>query len=343
MRYDVGSEWRGVRSKVSWMAGVLLASFAAAAFAAKGPPSEKAVPIFPGAKEMADPGEEPETGDHIRSAYVKRYTTRAMPEEVFAFYRQRFSPKAAIDDETQPPRGKTSEVALDLNYHSFEDMMSKGEGEAQRAMLRRSGRKPHAPDKWISIAYFQWTKTEPNGDRSEFQVAVWDGGHEGAGGYEPETQITVKRTTYKSEAAMADEEEQADEREFAARVRRLAGSSFGAADVGLPEYPGARKDAETTHAIRTSMGADAVAYRTKDPVERVAAFYQKQRGLRPMGPADKQSAGFQGGCKEQKIPLLKQTIVTGCDVQVTIQNPWMNPKTGKLMSDTLITIVRGGE
>jgi len=54
----------------------------------------------------------------------------------------------------------------------------------------------------------------------------------------------------------------------------------------------------------------------------VVAFYKKEPGLEFMGES-KEGAMFRKG-----------------NVDVTIQTPWMNMKTGQLMKDILITIVR---
>jgi len=53
----------------------------------------------------------------------------------------------------------------------------------------------------------------------------------------------------------------------------------------------------------------------------VVEFYKKQPGLEFMG-GGKESAMFKKG-----------------DVDITIQNPWMDMKSGKMMTDTLITIL----
>lgn len=89
-----------------------------------------------------------------------------------------------------------------------------------------------------------------------------------------------------------------------------------------PVYPGAKADAAVAAELKKSMKIDAQTYRTGDSVEKVASFYKSQK-LKEMPGADKQQAGF-----------------TGEGVHVTIQNPWMDMKSGKLNNDTLISIVK---
>jgi hypothetical protein len=94
---------------------------------------------------------------------------------------------------------------------------------------------------------------------------------------------------------------------------------------GVPVYPGAKYDAETTKAVKDMMQTEAACYRTGDPISRVAAFYQKE-GLKSMGDVTKEGALFRKGM-----------------IDVTMQSPWMNMKTGAMMKDTLISIVKNKE
>jgi hypothetical protein len=94
---------------------------------------------------------------------------------------------------------------------------------------------------------------------------------------------------------------------------------------GVTVYPGAKYDAETSKAVKDMMQMDTACYRTGDPVAKVAAFYQKQ-GLSSVGEVTKEGAFFKKG-----------------KIDVTMQSPWMNMKTGALMQDTLISIVQNKE
>ena len=94
---------------------------------------------------------------------------------------------------------------------------------------------------------------------------------------------------------------------------------------GVPVYPGAKFDAETSKAVRDMMQMKVACYRTVDPVAKVAVFYQKQ-DLSSMGDVTKEGVFF----KKRKI-------------DITIQSPWMHMKTGAIMKDTLISIVQNKE
>jgi len=91
---------------------------------------------------------------------------------------------------------------------------------------------------------------------------------------------------------------------------------------GIPVYDGAKYDASTSKTVSESMSINAACYRTNDPLAKVVEFYKKQPGLEFMG-GDKESAMFKKG-----------------DVDITIQSPWMDMKSGKMMKDTLISIVK---
>lgn len=113
-----------------------------------------------------------------------------------------------------------------------------------------------------------------------------------------------------------------------------------AQDSGIAVYPGAKQDAATTGFLRSQMGVDGAAYRTADSLQKVAAFYQQQPGMKPMGDATKDSAAFVAGCREEYNAVLKKKMSTGCTHHVTVQNPWMDMKTGKMVADTLVSVVK---
>lgn|GEM_PF-1195002 len=124
---------------------------------------------------------------------------------------------------------------------------------------------------------------------------------------------------------------------LAALVALPAGAQ---APAGIAVYPGAKPDAATTEFLRSQMGVEGAAYRTNDSLQKVAAFYQQQPGTKPMGDATKDSVAFVAGCKEEFNAVLKKKMSAGCTHHVTVQNPWMDMKTGKLVADTLVSVVK---
>jgi len=66
----------------------------------------------------------------------------------------------------------------------------------------------------------------------------------------------------------------------------------------------------------------SAAYRTDDSVDKVIDFYKKQAGFTLVGEPTKEGAMFRKG-----------------KMDVTIQSPWMDTTTGKMMKDTLISLV----
>ena len=129
-----------------------------------------------------------------------------------------------------------------------------------------------------------------------------------------------------------------------AAVCTIAGASEGGAALdpakaGIPVYPGAKADGATSAFLRESLGMTGAAYRSGDGVAKVVAFYDKQAGMKKMPGATGEQAGFSAGCKGEFNRILKKEIQT-CAYQVTVQNPWMDMKTGQLVRDTLISIVK---
>jgi hypothetical protein len=111
---------------------------------------------------------------------------------------------------------------------------------------------------------------------------------------------------------------------FVATLACLA--AIGAANaeerLGVTVYPGAKYDADTSKAVKEMTQGETACFTTADPVAKVAAFYRTQ-GLKAIGDATGEGAMFKKGA-----------------VDVTIQSPWMNMKSGAMMKDTLVSIVK---
>ena len=91
---------------------------------------------------------------------------------------------------------------------------------------------------------------------------------------------------------------------------------------GVQVYDGAKYDAETSQVLVTAMKVDGACYRTGATPAQVNEFYKKQPGTTEVHSSAK------GG-------MFKKG-----NVQITVQSPWMNMKTGQQMKDTLISIVK---
>jgi len=91
---------------------------------------------------------------------------------------------------------------------------------------------------------------------------------------------------------------------------------------GVQVYPGAKLDEATTKFLTESMGVNGKAFRTADPVAKVAEFYKTQ------------------GLNEIMVTEEGAMFKKGDDVDITLQNPWQNTQTGKMEKDTLISIVK---
>ena len=90
---------------------------------------------------------------------------------------------------------------------------------------------------------------------------------------------------------------------------------------GVPVYAGAKLDADTT-TILAKMVGQAAAYRSPDALAKITAFYSKLPGVKVVHTDDKGAMFNLNG------------------VNITLQNPWMDMKTGALNKDTLISIVK---
>ena len=105
-----------------------------------------------------------------------------------------------------------------------------------------------------------------------------------------------------------------------AAVVSILALSAPAAAKDVPVYPGARADAGVAADLKKQMKIDATFHRTSDSVAKVSGFYRQH--LKELGAGNDKGATF-----------------TGDKVMVTVQNPWMDMKSGKVQNDTLISIV----
>lgn len=106
----------------------------------------------------------------------------------------------------------------------------------------------------------------------------------------------------------------------------VATLGFAEEKFGIAVYPGAKADTATAQSVKKMMSAaDAACYRTTDSVEKVVAFYKKQANLKEVGTT------AEGGMFQSKDDE---------KVSMTVQNPWMDMATGKMVKDTLISIVK---
>ena len=90
---------------------------------------------------------------------------------------------------------------------------------------------------------------------------------------------------------------------------------------GVKVYDGAKYDADTT-AFVAQMGGQAACYRSSDSLAKLVAFYSKLPGITVIHSGDKGAMFKLNG------------------VNITLQSPWMNMKTGVRNFDTLISIVK---
>lgn len=90
---------------------------------------------------------------------------------------------------------------------------------------------------------------------------------------------------------------------------------------GISVYGNAKYDESTSKTLAQAMKTDLACYRTSDGITKVIDFYMKQPGMKFI-PADSHNAMFKKG-----------------KIDITLQDQWMDMKTGKMMSDTLISIV----
>ncbi len=114
---------------------------------------------------------------------------------------------------------------------------------------------------------------------------------------------------------------------FAAFVFTIFIISSAAAEdrLGVAVYPGAKYDQARTELLMKSLSARGAAYRTNDGIAKVTEFYRKKGLLLlKMGSPSPERVRFKADS----------------GVDVVVQNPWRDAKTGAKMTDTLVLIFK---
>jgi hypothetical protein len=91
---------------------------------------------------------------------------------------------------------------------------------------------------------------------------------------------------------------------------------------GVKVYDGAKYDADSTAIMAQIYVHGAACYRSSDALQKVIDFYSKLPGVTVVHTSDKWATFKLNG------------------VTITLQNPWLDMKTGKHNTDTLISIVK---
>jgi hypothetical protein len=105
--------------------------------------------------------------------------------------------------------------------------------------------------------------------------------------------------------------------------------AVGGEQLGVTVYPGATYDLVMTTVLKKTPSIEGAAYLTDAAMAEVMEFYRKEGLLLlRLGDATKERARFKK---------------TDTGVDVILQNPWKDPRTGATMKGTLIMIIQGRE
>lgn len=117
----------------------------------------------------------------------------------------------------------------------------------------------------------------------------------------------------------------------------LAVMDLGAEErFGLEVYKGAKYEESASDFLQKS-GMNAFCYRTGDKMAAVIDFYKEKEGLYLISEDDS-SALFRRCAGEEYNKIFDRMMPRDCNLDVTVQSPWMNMKTQKINNDTLISI-----
>jgi hypothetical protein len=270
------------------------------------PKTEKEIPIFPGAvrdlnaeSEMKEQAGE-EADPSLQSGIHKVYKTGASAEEVFGFYLKAIGGKEGVSYED--PRGlqpgAVSQVWYELRFwkdQDFKDIVydtsTSGEWMKMKQNLEKN-RKPYKPGMWIHDGRFTWVTKEANNDLNGFILDIedttflWNLESAPTDNRRTTTRFEIIVATEKSEEAMTEETDEETDRAAEALSKSLKSKPPTEKDLGVPIYPGAKLDAESSAGMSIGNDYRMYIYLSDDPPSKVAAFYEQQLKVKPF-PAGK--------------------------------------------------------
>ncbi len=274
-------------------------------FAQQVPKAEKEIPIFPGAERDLKAESEMKEQNPNLSGVNKVYKTEASVEEVFAFYLKAIGGKEGESNEDpwglQP--GAVSKVWYELTFwkdQDFKDIVYDTSLSGQWMKLKQNlekNRKPYKPGMWIRFAHFYWAKKESNIVVTAFRVGFEDttflwGIDESAptDNRKTTTRIEIEAITEKSREAAEEEMREEREEEMDRAVEELAKSLKNnpptEKDLGVPIYPGAKFDADSTAGMSAGNDYMMYVYLSDDPPSKVEAFYEQQLKIKPFSAGE---------------------------------------------------------
>ena len=106
---------------------------------------------------------------------------------------------------------------------------------------------------------------------------------------------------------------------------------------GIPVYMGAKYEQSASDFLQVNV--NAFCYQTDDSMVKVIDFYKSQPELALIN--ENETGAFFRRCKSEEYnTLMEMTVYKDCDLDLTIQNPWMDMNTNKIYSDNLICFVQ---
>lgn len=263
------------------------------------PKSEKEIPVPSGSsrnanKESASKSQMGwESNPNLRNATLKVYNVKAPAEEVFNYYKQTIGGKeGSVDiDPRGIERGSVSQVWYEIEYYTDEDFRDyeielgvKHPGAWMKQKLVEN-RKPHKAGQWIKEAKFNWYSKENDDDLTTFYVIISDNSFESASPkYKTNTNIEIQVTTEKSAQATRQESDEQMDKAVEERVKSLKSKPPTMKELGVPIYPGATFDAESSAGMSAGNNYAMYLYLTTDEPSEVVSFYEKQLKIKAMEP-----------------------------------------------------------
>lgn len=311
MGYTVLQEEHPMKKRIVISVAVAFLALAAPALFALSPKGEKDFPPYPGAARDL-PGEEErqaqftddgafdssEIPERVLSRVIRQWTTADAPEKVYAFYLAKL---AAAENAADAPainsvkEGAVTSVRLRSFYWDSgetandwydEDGVKYIDGAWLRA---RFAERPRTPDgKWVKTARFSWDWRDGKNTMVRFTVTLTDESFvDFLSAYDQKTRVEfmAERKEFLTNDNLAAAKAGTISEETGKKLEKAKKDSPTEKALGVPIYPGAEYDTVMS-ADLSGGGYRFYAFRSADPSDKVARYYEGKTGKRATDTGD---------------------------------------------------------
>jgi hypothetical protein len=211
-----------------------------------------------------------------RSYTIRVFNSFDTPETVFSFYQNLLGGEQgeSVNPGALAQMGPGTLMSVNYSIQPYDRRDLKAEWIKSALKTRPV----YEDGKWIEEARFVWCKNTERRDWIQFLIVIKDAGlNHKARTYRQRTEIDISTVTYHSDEVIRTRREEKITKQISGKAKKLAKEQPTEATLGVPIYPGASFDLNSS-AKMTSSDYAYYIYKTNDEPGAVAEFYTRKTG-----------------------------------------------------------------